>query len=131
MSVMLTCTKNALRKKSARKVKSAGKRKPEAKPKAAGNPSVAAHNIKMWNWSVLDGEEESVVTLTFRKDTMEIWINDEVAKIEESFAVDSEGAVVNFDSSQQKGTISTCRNELGELEQVLTLDTPDGPVIVE
>lgn len=51
--------------------------------------------------------------------------------LQDSFAVDSEGAVLNFDCGLQRGNISTCRNELGELEQVLTLDTPDGPIIIE
>lgn len=50
---------------------------------------------------------------------------------QDSFAVDAEGAVLNFDCSLQKGNISTCRTEIGELEQVLTIETPDGPVIIE
>lgn len=50
---------------------------------------------------------------------------------QDAFAEDAEGAVINFECLPHSGTISTCRNELGELEQILTLETPEGPVVVE
>ncbi|XP_067948045.1 uncharacterized protein [Watersipora subatra] len=136
MSVMLTATKHVVRKKSAARAKSACKKKPATKVKS-GEPKVSASNVRTWTWSeVSDGDlgvpsTEMIHTLTFRKDTLEIWVNDVKAKVEDAFAQDAEGAVINFDCSLQKGSISTCRDEAGELVQVLTLETPDGPVVVE
>lgn len=44
------------------------------------------------------------------------------ALFQNSFAEDSDGATLQFKCLEQEGRITTCRNELGEIDQVLTIN---------